>query len=627
MSWCANKLNLYAVVVLLTCQLLSFASFGSEASFAERAEAIAQLKKSAPEQALANLDKLTPELSSVDIHNQINYFNIKAQIYQDLGLYKQSMAAAEQGLELAKVIKSPSTIMSELFYTLGFANESLGDLELAEQHYLEGLEIAKSLEQQKQIALGLVNLGAIYYQTSQEDRSIIALQDALKISFLVKDDELSGTIYSELGILYGQLRDYKKAIEFYEKSFEHFIKIESYISAYNNMRNLGVNYSNVGNYDKSIESYQKIIENKVFIKNTEIILSAYSGLALGYARKDGDESDEKAYQYLQEAEGLINEIESSTLKLRYLVDRAWVLDAIKKYDEALDDLSKAQTLIDSGNYNQQIVNALRIKVLQALIHYDLGLFEKGYDLLDQYHALELDYRNARRTERVTVLRLTYESDQVDLENQILENQARIETIELAQAQRNAKERERFIMYSALLLMIFSWALYRIYRKQKSLREANRTDELTGISNRRHLLKMASWHIQHTRDKKQPIAVLIADYNAFKQYNNQFGYDAGDKALQLFAEKGQQVFSESQPFGRIVDDKFMAILPNMESNQVEQLAQRLKDDIESAQNKALSISIGISHLSSEDEAEIVHFLKRANAALCRDKKQGGDSLCV
>lgn len=401
------------------------------------------------------------------INDKIHFYHVKSEIYLELGEYPKSKEAAEQGLNLARDINSPSTLTSELFYNLGFSNESLGDLSLAKRHYLEGFEIAKSLEQQEQIAKGLINLGAIYYQTNQEELSIVALQDALKISFQVNDDELSGSIYSELGILYGQLGEAEQAIRFYEKSYQHYIKIKSYGNAYNNMRNLGINYANIENYEKAIESYQQIADNQDKIKNTEIIISAYLGLAFAKARKEGDEADEQAYQDLLQASAFIDQIEGKYTKLRFLIDKAWALDAIKHYDEALDTLHEAEELINEGGFSHNISSALRIKVLQALIHYDLGLFEQAYHLLDHYSELEMIYLAGKQDQVVAELRLGFDSEQADLENQLLENQADIENIKLSEANRQATDKEKYITVLAVVSLIFGWILHRIYRGQKS----------------------------------------------------------------------------------------------------------------------------------------------------------------
>jgi diguanylate cyclase (GGDEF)-like protein len=625
------KRHLIASLALILCASLSFVSNAYEGSFADRINQIDELKKSSPDQALEQIYALEILVPQTDIYEQISYYNIKAETLIDLGLYRQSKEASEYGLTLARDISSPSTLTPELFYNLGFANESLGDIELAERHYLEGLELAKSQEQQKQIALGLLNLGAIYYQTAQQDRSIIALQSALQISQHVNDDELSGSINSELGILYGQLGETEKAIEFYEKSFEHFIKIKSYISAYNNMRNLGVNYANAGNFDKSIESYQQIIDNQDLIKNSEIILSAYSGLAWAYARQEGDEGDEKAYQYLIEAGERIDKVEGNYLKLNYLIDRAWALDALKKYDDALDTLKKAEDMLTAGLFARELNHALRIKSLQALIHYDLGLYETAYQLLDEYSELEVNFRNNQRRVQVDELRLAYESEQVDIENKILENQAKIESLELAEANRASEHKDKFIIAMSLVVLVFAWVLYRIYRAQKVLLHVTRTDTLTGIINRRHILELGQELFIQSKELQQSYTVLSVDCDHFKKINDQFGHHVGDVALITLAKSGQNVIESPNIFGRISGEEFMVLMPGSNKQQGITLADKFRKTIENTQfhqgEMNLTISIGVAEVDFTKHHQFSDLMKVSDTFLYQAKHSGRNRVCA
>lgn len=626
-----HKQQLFAVITLCITLLTSFVSLGNEEAFGEQINLISELRKSDPELALTQIEALKQQAKLSSTHNQISYYNLSAEILIDLGLYQKSKQAAELGLTLARDVNSPTILSSELFYNLGFANEKLGDIELAERHYSEGLEIAKSLEQQKQIAMGLANLGAVYYQTSQGDRSIVALQDALTISKMVKDDELSGLIYSEFGILYGELGEFDKAITFYQKSYDHFIKIKSYISAYNNMRNLGINYSNIGNYEESINAYQTIIENQSKIKNTEIILSAYSGLAWAYAKKEGDEGDEQAYQYLLEAGLLIDSIEASFTKLNYLINTAWALDALKRYDDALDTLQKAEELLQNNNYSRSLASALRVKSLKALIYYDLGIFQGAYDLLEEYSQLEIQFRNSKQNEKVSELRVAYESNQADIENQILESQAKIESIELAKANRTAKAKSIYITISALLALLFGWLLYRIYLAQKGLILATRTDPLTGLYNRRYLFDLAERFFGHAKSSNNAFSLLIIDCDHFKSVNDQYGHQVGDTVLTTIARLGNELITEPNRFGRIGGEEFMLLMPNADIRTSSLLAESIRETVEQQVwldlDMTVSVSIGVASYAAARHNTLHDLMKAADEKLYQAKNNGRNTICA
>jgi diguanylate cyclase len=88
-----------------------------------------------------------------------------------------------------------------------------------------------------------------------------------------------------------------------------------------------------------------------------------------------------------------------------------------------------------------------------------------------------------------------------------------------------------------VVIVFGMASYtaRFYygvirRAEKSLVELAMRDPLTGLSNRRSLITQAEREKARARRSGEPISVIIADIDHFKQINDQFGHDVGDRVI-------------------------------------------------------------------------------------------------
>jgi diguanylate cyclase (GGDEF)-like protein len=87
-----------------------------------------------------------------------------------------------------------------------------------------------------------------------------------------------------------------------------------------------------------------------------------------------------------------------------------------------------------------------------------------------------------------------------------------------------------------------------------------TDALTGLPNRRALFEVAD-SFSHDDDlRADAISVLIFDLDQFKQTNDRFGHELGDRVLKLFAVTAQAHCSGTGMVARLGGEEFAAILP-------------------------------------------------------------------
>src|SRR5690625_98495 len=102
------------------------------------------------------------------------------------------------------------------------------------------------------------------------------------------------------------------------------------------------------------------------------------------------------------------------------------------------------------------------------------------------------------------------------------------------------------------------------RYEKELQRLAYHDPLTGLANRRLFNdRLSKVKAKFERDHL-PFAVIMLDIDNFKEINDQFGHDAGDKVIVEMANRLQNVVREVDTVGRLGGDEFLVLLTDIES---------------------------------------------------------------
>ncbi len=155
------------------------------------------------------------------------------------------------------------------------------------------------------------------------------------------------------------------------------------------------------------------------------------------------------------------------------------------------------------------------------------------------------------------------------------------------------------------------------------------DELTGLPNRRLFYDRLETALSEGRRYKLKVAVAFIDLDFFKEINDKFGHEVGDKFLVAIAEKIKSVSREMDTCARLGGDEFALVLSNVESlDQIAVVAQRLLGSLGGKLNIAgiqlqASASIGIA-IFPDDAEDAATLLKLADSAMYRSKQEGRNS---
>jgi diguanylate cyclase (GGDEF)-like protein len=180
---------------------------------------------------------------------------------------------------------------------------------------------------------------------------------------------------------------------------------------------------------------------------------------------------------------------------------------------------------------------------------------------------------------------------------------------------------------------FGAFLHRTFQLSWELQQANalaqklaRTDELTGLNNRRAFTEAGRRAMDQAQRYSRPLAVVMFDIDHFKGINDAHGHAAGDKVLQVVAQAAQSRARAADILGRLGGEEFAILLPETRGPDAVTLAERMRNDLTqlSVEHEGATITFTCSFGVAARGQEILvldTLLRQADQALYRAKRAG------
>lgn len=152
------------------------------------------------------------------------------------------------------------------------------------------------------------------------------------------------------------------------------------------------------------------------------------------------------------------------------------------------------------------------------------------------------------------------------------------------------------------------------------------DPLTGVYNMRAFHMFAGAGFARVKRADQPLALMILDLDHFKEVNDLYGHEAGDKMLVRFTATAAACIREQDMLFRYGGEEFIVLMPNTNEKGGAALAERIRSETATAglmykdTEITRTVSIGVTQIRKSDKS-VSRALRRADRALYHAKQSG------
>lgn len=202
----------------------------------------------------------------------------------------------------------------------------------------------------------------------------------------------------------------------------------------------------------------------------------------------------------------------------------------------------------------------------------------------------------------------------------------------------AFNRDNFVVVNGLMMYVFAFGIAssvmlvsRSFRHknliiERQLLHLSRHDGLTGVNNRAYLTELGEHLFALAKRHGRPLAIALLDIDHFKNVNDNYGHDIGDKVICTLSNTCIAQLRQIDHFGRIGGEEFACILPETDAASALLCMERLRLGVAALSVETptgvvqFTISIGIA-LLDDTHANWLALLKDADTAMYQAKNSG------
>lgn len=186
-----------------------------------------------------------------------------------------------------------------------------------------------------------------------------------------------------------------------------------------------------------------------------------------------------------------------------------------------------------------------------------------------------------------------------------------------------------LVLCALVLPLTAHIIESWKRREAELEALSKTDALTGIANRRHVIELLEHELRQARRYRRDLSVAVVDLDHFKRINDDHGHLMGDRILIAAVEALCRSVRDTDLVGRYGGEEFLLVFPNTDATGAREVAERCRRTIAEARVGTVSVtaSIGIASQSTTGGRGVDDLIHAADAALYEAKEAGRDRVAL
>lgn len=172
--------------------------------------------------------------------------------------------------------------------------------------------------------------------------------------------------------------------------------------------------------------------------------------------------------------------------------------------------------------------------------------------------------------------------------------------------------------------------------QIALQQLATIDGLTSLANRRSFDEKMQIEWSRAQRQGEPLALILADVDYFKRYNDHYGHQGGDECLKgVSGVLLRQTFRAADMAARYGGEEFAIILPGTELDGALKVAERIRAEVEglakphaaSEVSPYVTLSLGVACITPKPNSQHEKLISLADQGLYAAKGGGRNQVCV
>jgi len=176
---------------------------------------------------------------------------------------------------------------------------------------------------------------------------------------------------------------------------------------------------------------------------------------------------------------------------------------------------------------------------------------------------------------------------------------------------------------------------KLKEKNRMLEQMNKIDALTAVYNRRYLMDIFEAEFEKADRYGYPLSLVILDLDRFKQVNDYFGHQSGDKMLKIIAGILSKNVRKGDIVARFGGEEFIILAPCTELHGAYELSNKVRSviekeggiEIEKDVTIHVTASFGVATYFNSNYIGLNSFLQAADDALLKSKRSGRNKVTV
>lgn len=530
---------------------------------------------------------------------------------------------------------------------LGILARRRGDLDTAFSEHTKALEILRAGGEESRLALTMTNLGTVMRDRGDFAEALELHLDAMAIR--ERSGDRLETSYRNVALLYREIEDEETARDYFRRAIEVAAARpapETYAPVIGSYASL---LNDTGEYAQALAAAEEAlaIDTALGNRSHQGLERLESGRALlGLGRHD------EAVAQLEAALDIGRELGQREIVARALLHLAEAAIARRDLLRSRGLVDEAIAKLESARLRPQLAQAYAVRERIALAEHDPASALRFARRHAEQRELLLGTRASRQ---LAALQARHAREDAEQRLALLQKDNELQATRLRADELQRRLGIGALASLAIALLLAIWRFGSVSRLNRALARKNReieaqrgaleaansqlseratelyraaiSDPLTGVFNRTHLRERIDAAIRASQASGRDLAVLVLDFDHFKQINDVLGHLHGDRVLVAGVEAMQRCLGEDDVLGRFGGEEFVIVLADRNADEAAALAERVRDEICSGLagivvcRSQVTVSIGLATLAQLREPSVDSLLDAADRAMYEAKARG------